>query len=74
MYEGFLGRVCCVAFSPDGKTLAAGGGVFERIGELGLWDVASGQRTLELIGHKRLVEAAAFSPDGKLLVSGAEGS
>ena len=54
-----------VAFSPDGKLLAADWG-----GTVQLWDVATTQAfggALE--GHTDLVVSVAFSPDGKLLAS-----
>src|SRR5262249_33742544 len=48
-----------VAFAPDNKILASGGGAAVR-----LWDVASGKE-LKKIDGKRLLRAVAFSPDGK---------
>ena len=57
-----------VAFTPDGKALAAAGG---NTGEYGIyiWDVASGQPIAILGGHHDIVWDIAFSPDGKLLAS-----
>jgi RNA polymerase sigma factor (sigma-70 family) len=64
-----------VAFSPDGRRLAAGWGATssggdEPGGEVRLWDTATGKPLPSLTGHKRLVISVAFSPDGKTLVSG----
>lgn len=59
--------VATVAFSPDGKTLAAGG-----YREIVLWDLSEG-KLARRIGAKQLggaVQAVAFSRDGALLVAG----
>src|SRR5262249_40039520 len=60
--RGVLGGVDAVAFSPDGKTIATGGGHIVR-----LWDAQSG-KSKDLIWETQL-EAVAFSPDGKLLAT-----
>ena len=59
-------RVCCLAFSPDGQTLAAGG---QNPGALDAWSVASGQPLFE---GKSLpgVNCMAFSADGSKLLTG----
>ncbi len=59
----------CVAFSPDGTTLASGGADRTII----LWDVASGQQRMTLEGHNDDVNYLMFSPDGTLLASADEG-
>ena len=58
-------RVSAVAFSPDGRLLAAG--LTE--GALVVWDVASGAERYCLTGHEGGVSALAFSPDGAKLVT-----
>jgi WD40 repeat protein len=68
--KGPRGMVLAVAFSPDGRTLASGGGSYDRFGEVLLWDVAAGRAFLALHGHKQWVECVAFSPDGRTLVTG----
>jgi RNA polymerase sigma factor (sigma-70 family) len=52
-----------VAFSPDGATLATGGFA----GEVGLWDVASGDRLATLKLGNAPVRSIAFAPDGRVL-------
>jgi len=57
-----------VAFSPDGKVLAAAGGSADDF-NIHLWDVATGQLVGVLNGHTDIVWGLAFSPDGQLLAS-----
>src|SRR5205807_2640991 len=56
----------CLAFSPDGKTVAVGTGN----GSIQLWDVVARRQLTRLSGHRHSVNSVAFSPDGKVLVSG----
>jgi WD40 repeat protein/tetratricopeptide (TPR) repeat protein len=56
-----------LVFSPDGKTLLTVG--YSRVG---VWQVASGQRLVELDHHMPTsVSAAAFAPDGQTILTGA---
>ena len=67
--EGFLH----VAFSPDGKLLAAGGLNESKAPEeecpVLIWDTVTGVILHELPRHKMGTHAVVFSPDGKLLVT-----
>ncbi|MCA9053549.1 MAG: hypothetical protein KDA75_06915, partial [Planctomycetaceae bacterium] len=65
-------RVLAVAFSPDGKLLATGGGDPSRSGELLLWDIASSSVVREFKeAHSDTVFDVEFSREGTRLVSGA---
>ncbi len=68
----FADRVNAVRFSPDGKTLATGGGELSRSGDIILFDVATGKATQTWKEkHSDVVLCLDFSPDGKRLASGA---
>jgi WD40 repeat protein len=72
--EGVLRGVNGVAFSPDGKLLAAAVGNYLPAkggvnGEVRVWDATTGQLVCNLRGHSACVFGVAFSPDGKRLAS-----
>lgn len=54
-----------VAFSQDARSTARGHGEVIKV-----WDVATGQGRLELIGHTAAVKSVEFTPDGRSLISG----
>ena len=67
------GNVSCVAFSPDGRALAAAGYRFRFVsGGVVVWDVATGGRIAgsPLAVREGNVSCVAFSPDGKTLAAG----
>jgi WD40 repeat protein/tetratricopeptide (TPR) repeat protein len=74
--------VTAVAYSPDGKLLAAAAydpfrgfrGQGPEPGDVLLWDAATGELLHTLHGHDDAVQAVAFSPDGGRLVSASRDS
>jgi WD40 repeat protein len=64
--KGHTSGVSCVAFSPDGKTLATGG--WDNI--VKLWNINTKQEVATLKGHTDRINSIAFSPDGKTLATG----
>jgi tricorn protease-like protein len=68
--NGHADYVRSVAFSPDGKLIAAAGGAPQTEGEIRIWDVQSHQPVRTIQGHKDCVYSVAWSPDGKLIASG----
>jgi WD40 repeat protein len=57
-----------VAFSPDGKLLAAA----MHDGAVCLWAIPSGKMVGTLRGHIQAIRGIAFSPDGKTLATGGD--
>jgi RNA polymerase sigma factor (sigma-70 family) len=64
--EGGGYRACCLAFSCDGKLLAAG----DEKGKVRLFDGLTCKARQVFEGHGQWVGGVGFSPDGKTLVSG----
>jgi WD40 repeat protein len=62
-------EVTAVAFSPDGKVLAAG----LSDGQVKLWNLSTRKEVSTLKGHVSHVSRLAFFPDGRRLLSGGGG-
>lgn len=66
---GFFNQVRALAFSADGKLLAAAGGNPSQFGEIRIWNVRERRELHNIRGHRDNIFSLAFSPDGKLLAT-----
>ncbi len=64
MLAGAVGETSDLAFSPDGKLVAAAQDKVVRV-----WRVATGERLAEMQGHQDWVNVVEFRPDGENVLS-----
>lgn len=62
------GVASSLAFSPDGHTLASG----MKLGDIYLWETATGAKKKTLRGHSERVSHISFSADGQTLISASD--
>ncbi|WP_299465952.1 c-type cytochrome domain-containing protein [uncultured Gimesia sp.] len=68
--KGLPGKVNSVRFSPDGKWLITASGTTGLFGQAAIWEVATGKKLQEFVGHRDVLYAAQISPDKKWLSTG----
>lgn len=68
--KGHRGAVNALAFTADGKRLAAAAGEPALFGEVRVWNTADGQLIRTIEGHADALYAVAISPDGSTLATG----
>ncbi len=66
---GLANQVRAIAFSPDGKLLAAAGGNPAQFGEIKIWSVADRKEIHSIRSHRDNIFAIAFSPDATKLAT-----
>lgn len=71
---GLSDRIQSLAFTPDGKTLVAGGGTPARFGELQFWDVASRKLRRSITVCQDTLFGVSLSPDGSRVAFGCSDS
>jgi RNA polymerase sigma factor (sigma-70 family) len=59
----------CIAFSPDGKHIACGGSAIPKLGNIRLYELATGKVVRGMHSQQDRIRSLTFSPDGKTLVS-----
>jgi serine/threonine protein kinase len=69
-FEGNVGSVKAVAYSPSGHFVLSGGGYPDGDATLRRWDVDTGKEIRRFCGHTAWVQCVAFSPDGRRVLSG----
>lgn len=67
---GMASRIESLRFSPDGKRLAVAGGLPGELGELQIWDVASGELLLSRNATAETLSGVAWTPDGQSIAFG----
>ena len=71
---GLSDRIQSLAFTPDGKTLVAGGGTPARFGELQIWDVGSRKLKRSVTVCQDTLFGVSLSPDGSQAAFGCSDS
>lgn len=68
--NGLPGKVNSVRFGPEGKWLVTSSGTTGLFGHAAIWDVTTGKKLKEFVGHRDVLYAAQISPNKKWLATG----
>ena len=68
-FDGLSDIARAVAFSPDGKLVAIGGGYAQQSGDVRIWDITKRREILQIAAHTDTIQSLAFSPDQKILAT-----
>ena len=66
------GKICAVAFSPDGRTVASAGGLRAQQGDVQLWDTVNGAKVADIDQAAVLFRCVAYSINGQSLAWGGD--
>ncbi len=64
-----IGKINAMEFSRDGKRLLIASGLGGAYGQAIVFDVSTGDQTIELVGHRDVLYAATFSPDESIIAT-----
>ena len=71
--SGHTGSLVALAYSPDGRTIATGGGdSYNGDYTIRIWDASNG-RQLQTMTNRSNVTSVTFSPDGRTILAGTTG-
>jgi WD40 repeat protein/beta-lactamase regulating signal transducer with metallopeptidase domain len=68
--KGLTRSALGVAISPDGKLIAACGGMYQFPGEAVIWDANTGAPVARYTGQRQWVESVCFTNDSRSLITG----
>ncbi len=69
LLNGPVEQVRSLAFSPNGKRVAAAGGLAARSGEVKVFDLDIQKELFTIKGHSDCIYSVAYSPDGKTIAT-----
>lgn len=63
------GKVNSISYSADGSRLVVASGIAGVVGEASIWDVTTGERSSQFVGHQDTLYDARLSPDGEIVAT-----